>query len=68
MDKRMKIINPDNIELKGIALRFFNGVNNGDDEIVMYINMSNDYKDYTFTTDNSTIKLQRVDEHTYKVI
>ena len=64
----MKIINPDNIELKGIALRFFNGVNNGDDEIVMYINMSNDYKDYTFTTDNSTIKLQRVDEHTYKVI
>ena len=64
----MKIINPNNIELKGIALSFFNGVNNGNDEIVMYINMSNDYKDYTFTPDNSTIKLKRVDEHTYKVI
>lgn len=64
----IRITNPDNIELKGIALQYFNAVNNGKHEINIFTNYQNDLKDLMFTPDNSTIKLQRVDEHTYKVI
>jgi hypothetical protein len=64
----IRIINPDNIELKGIALKFFNAVNAGEHEINIFTNYQNDLKDLMFTPDNSTIKLKRVDEHTYKVI
>lgn len=64
----IRIINPDNIELKGIALQYFNAVNNGLDKIPMYNNFKNDYKDLTFIIDNTNIKFQRIDENTYKVI
>ena len=64
----IRIINPNNIELKGNALQFFNDVNNGTHEINMYWNMSNDIKDLMFNRDSTFIKLKRVDENTYKVI
>ena len=64
----INIINPDNIELKGAALQYFNGVNSGIYKINIYSNMSNEIKETMFTLDDSFIKLKIVDEHTYKVI
>ena len=64
----IRITNPNNIELKGNALQFFNDVNNGTHEINMYWNTSNQIKDLLFTRDSSFLKLKKTDENTYKVI